>query len=111
MFWKKKPEEVKKEKAEKLPGPKEIPELAGRYLVVQLKKNPDWVWRLRGVVRPNPAKGKKAFDVRVFDEAQVAAKKVKVKDYNTFDEHPGLILFEGWFDKESMRAELVEKKV
>jgi hypothetical protein len=51
------------------------------------------------------------FDVRVFDEAQVAQKKVKVKDWTTFDEHPDLILYEGWFDKDSMRAELEEKKI
>jgi hypothetical protein len=35
----------------RLPGPKEIPELVGRYMVLEDKKNPDWVWHLKGVVR------------------------------------------------------------
>ncbi len=99
-----------KQKIEKLPGPQDIPELAGRHLVVVKKKDPDWAWHLKAVIRKNPGRGKKAFDVRVFDEAQVAQKKVKIKDWATFDEHPDLILYEGWFDKESMKAELEEKK-
>jgi len=106
MFWKKKlAEEAKTAKGEKLPGPKDIAELAGRYLVVEMGKDPDWVWKLKSVVRQRP-EGKKKFDVRVFDEAQAAAKKVTVKDYTSLDEHPDLILYEGWFDKESMKAQL-----
>ncbi len=96
-------------KVVKLPGPKDIPELAGRYLVVEKKRDPDWVWHLKAVIRKND-RGKKVFDVRIFNEAQVAEKRVKVKDWTTFDEHPDLILYEGWFDKDSMRAELHEKK-
>ena len=99
-----------KQKIEKLPGPQDIPELAGRHLVVAKERDPDWVWHLKVVVRKNPGRGKKAFDVRVFDEAQAAQNKVKIKDWTTFDEHPGLVLYEGWFDKESMRAELEERK-
>lgn len=135
MFWKKKPvatvpagvvstgaapagvtppvtkvEAPAKPKAEKLPGPREIPELVGRYLVVAKKREPDWVWRLKAVVRKNPGRGKKVLDVRVFDEAQAAQQHVKVKDWTTFDEHPDLILYEGWFDKDTMQAELAEKK-
>ena len=96
-------------KADKLPGPKEIPELVGRHLVVEKNKDPDWVWHLRAVVRKSP-RAKKAFDVRVFDDNKVVQKKVKVKDWTTFDQHPDLILYEGWFDKDSMRVELEEKK-
>ena len=111
MFGKKKAviEKPPQPKVEKLPGPKEIPELAGRYLVVQKKRDPDWVWKLRAVVRKSP-KGKKVFDVRVFDDAQVAQKGVRINDWTTFDEHPDLILYEGWFDKESMGAELEERR-
>ena len=111
MFWKKKPAtgEPSKPKAEKLPGPKGIPDLVGRHLVTELKQNPDWVWKLKGVVRPRP-ESKDAFDVRVFDEAQVAAKKVKVKDYNSLNEHPDLILYQGWFDKKTMKVQIEEKK-
>ena len=112
MLWKKgsATKETLKPRAEKLPGPQDIPELVGRHLVVARKMDPDWVWHLRAVVRKNPDRGKKAFAVRVFDEAQVVQKKVKINDWTTLDQHPGLILYEGWFDKESMRVEIEEKK-
>lgn len=112
MFWKSKETKDTKEgevKAEKLPEPKEVPEMVGRYLVTQLKKEPDWVWSLRAVVRQND-KGKNAFDVRVFNEGETGANNVTVKNYHTLDEHPELIFFEGWFDKDSMKVELQEKR-
>ena len=111
MFWKKKPatEELSKPEAEKLPGPRSIEELVGRHLVLDLKQNPDWVWQLKSVVRRRTG-GKHRFDFRVFDEAQAAQKKVKVKDWTTFDQHPELILYQGWFDKVSMEVHFEEKK-
>ena len=99
MFWKRK---EAKEGEEKLPGPKGIPELAGRYMVVKEKKDPNWVWQLKGVVRP--AGKKKAFYCRVFSEAQVAQAGVNVKDWTSLDDHPDLILWEGYFDKETNTA-------
>ena len=96
MFWNRKKSE---EKEEKLPKPNAIPELAGRYMVVKEQKNPDWVWKLKGVVRPTGKK--KAFYCRVFSEAQVAKAGVKVTDWTSLDEHPDLILWEGYFDKET----------
>jgi len=111
MFWKKKPakEEPSKLRVERLPRPKDIPELVGRYLITQMKKEPDWVWRLKGVVRPR-SDGKDRFDFRVFDETQVAGTKVIVKDYNSLDEHPDLILYQGRFDKKSGEVQIEEKK-
>lgn len=35
-----------------LSGPREILQLAETYMVVQAKKRRDWVWTLKGVVRP-----------------------------------------------------------
>lgn len=95
-------------KTEQLKGPTGMPELMGRHLVVAKKKDPDWVWALKAVVKPSP-RGKKAFDVRVFDQAQAAQSKVKVKDWTTLDEHPELVLYEGWFDKDTMKVEVEEK--
>lgn len=80
-------------KEEKLPKPKDMPEPVGRYLVFDLRKNPDWVCKLKSVVCRREEKY--CYDVRVFDEAQAAAKKVSVKDYSSLDEHTELILFEG----------------
>jgi hypothetical protein len=108
MFWKKKPaKEEKTAKGEKLPRPTDIAEQVGRYLVVEKKRDPDWVWKLKSVVRQRPEE-KKRFDVRVFDKAQATANKVTVKDYTSLDEHPDLILYEGWFDKESQKTQLEE---
>ncbi len=99
MFWKRK---ETTEGGVKLSGPKEIPELAGRYMVVEDKKDPDWVWKLKGVVRP--ADKKKAFYCRVFDEAQAAQAGVKVRNWTSLDGHADLILWEGYFDKDTNMA-------
>jgi hypothetical protein len=101
--WKKKPAngEPSKPEAEKLPGPRSIEELVGRQMVMDLKLDPDWTWQLRSVVRRRTG-GPHRFDFRVFSEAQVAANKMKVNNYNFFDNYPDLILYQGWFDKVSM---------
>lgn len=98
------------EKVEKLPGPKSIPELIGNHLIKEMDKEPGWVWRLSAVVRPR-AGGKKGLDVRIFASHEATAKNIKIKNYMTLDEHPGLIIFEGWFDKETKKVELEEKRV
>ena len=109
MFWKKsKTGEPSQPKSENLPGPRSIEELVGRHIIVDLKQNPDWVWNLNSVVRRREG-GKHRFDFRVFDEPQVTAKKVKVKDYTSFDKYPELILYQGWFDKVSMEVHFEDK--
>jgi hypothetical protein len=110
-FWKKKsaPSGPAKTKEEKLPKPKDIPEPVGRFLVVDLGKDPDWVWQLKSVVRAQAEKSR--YDVRVFDESQTSSKGVRVQDYTTLDGHPELILFEGWYDKKSNRAHMQEPLV
>ena len=96
MFWNRKQAQEGKKR---LPGPKGIPGPVGSYMVVQMKKDPDWVWQLKGVVRP--AGEKKTFYCRVFSEAQVAQAGVKVKDWASLDDHPALILWEGYFDEKT----------
>lgn len=107
-FWEKKAGSNESHTGEvKLPGPKSIPESVGRYLVVKLKKNPDWTWNLEAVVRKRP-EGKSAFDVRVFDASQATAKNVRVINFNSLDANPDLILYEGWYDKKTNQVELSE---
>ncbi|MEW6672806.1 MAG: hypothetical protein AB1427_13960 [Thermodesulfobacteriota bacterium] len=110
-FWEKKQEGAAPEGAEvvKYPGPKRIHESVGRYLVVRLQADPDWVWSLKEVERQRP-ESKSAFDVRVYDERQTAAKNVTIKNYTTLDAHPDLILYEGWFDKKSMKVQIEDRK-
>lgn len=95
--------------AVKLPGPKGIPEQVGRYLVIRLGKDPDWVWNLKSLSRPHPEKSE-LFDVRIFDERHVATKNVILKNYTSLDAHPELILFEGWYNKKTMKAEVRGKE-
>ena len=99
MFWKFWEHEKTKTGEERLPGPKDIPDHVARYLVVVEKKDSDWVWKLKGVVRPTEKK--KAFYCRVFSEAAAAKAGVKVKDWSSLDEHFDLILWEGYVDKET----------
>lgn len=94
MFWKN-----GKNKDGKLPGPKGLPPMVGRHMVLEEKKDPNWVWDLKGVVRPTEKK--KAFYCRVFSEAQAAQAGVKVKDWGSLDAHSALILWEGYFDGET----------
>jgi hypothetical protein len=107
-FWEKKSSEGVIQKNEKLPKPKEIQSLVGQHLVVKLGQNPDWVWRLRSVSLPR-GNSKNLFDVRVFDEHKTGGKKIVVKDYLTLDTHPDMILFEGWYDKDSGAVEVTKK--
>ena len=107
MLWGKKSAK-EEEKKEKLPVPKEIPEPVRNHLVAERKMDPELVPFLKAVVRKS-AKGERVQDIRVFDPAEAEAKKVQVKDYTSLDEHPDLIIYEGWFDEVLKKAELEEK--
>jgi hypothetical protein len=103
MFWKKKKEETATPtvaKAEKLPEPQKIPEMVGRYLIDNLKMDIVWVLDLKAVIRQR-AGGKPGFDIRVYDALEMSEKKVQVKDYTSLDGRPDLILYEGWFDRQT----------
>ena len=105
-FWDKKTSSENRKRS-KLSKPQEMPELVGRHLVVELGEDPDWVWRLKTVQR-HREDGNGASDIRVFSTASAAVKGVSVENYDSLDEHPDLILFEGWFDKGS-RSIAIEK--
>lgn len=104
-FWQKANAEPGAPKAKKLPRPKELPSGIGRFLVVDLGLEPDWVWNLKAVSAPRE-ENRKQLNIRVFDEGQASARKVYVKNYTTLDDHPELILFEGWYDKEDWKIDI-----
>jgi len=108
MFWKKKAE-TSELKVSKLPGPKGIPDIVGGHLVTDFDQEPDWVWKLRSVQRRRQ-EDKNVVDIRVFDDVEVATSKVRVQDYTSLDEHPELIWYEGWFNKEARQVQLEQKK-
>lgn len=94
---------------EKLPKPQTVPALVQKQIVEQYKLPADLVPLLKAVVHRN-ADGNAGVDIRVFDEADALARKIKVDDYNTLEEHPELILYDGHFDEASKKVELEEKK-
>ena len=81
----------------RLPGPQSIPDLVARYLVTEEKKEPDWAWNLKAIVRPTEKKD--AFYCRVFSSVDAAQAGVKVINWTSLDGHPDLVLWEGYFDK------------
>ena len=109
-FWTKKEQQEAGMNKEDLPKPKDIPEVVGRHLVVEMKQDPDFVWKLMAARRPRP-ENKNAFDVRVYSPGEAGVKGVKVKNYNTLDSMPELVLFEGWYDKRANTAKLVDKSL
>jgi hypothetical protein len=81
----------------KLPKPKDLPDRIGIHLVTQLKQDPDWVWTLKGVVRPTTEKHN--FEIRIFDPEEAFLSDIIVTDFNALEDFPELILFEGYFNK------------
>jgi len=98
-----------KPKVEKLPGPRQIPGLVEKHIIAEYKMDPELVRILKAVIRASSTE-EAVFNIRVFDESETLARKVQVKDYTSLDEHPALIIYEGWFDEKSKRVELKEKK-
>jgi len=99
MFWKRWGNNNTKKGEMKLRKPERLPQMVGSYLVVEAKKDPDWVWDLKGVVRPAQKKG--TFYCRVFDEGAVNQAGVKVRDWDSLNEHLDLILFECYCNQDT----------
>lgn len=107
-FWKKDDTASSAGTSPNLPKPKELPELVGQFLIVESGYDPDWTWALKGALCPRPGSGS-AFDIRIFDETIAAQNGVTVKNYDTLDEYPELIIFEGSFDTGSHLVNLAKK--
>ena len=105
MFWKRNNNDSGENK---LPGPKNIPDFIGRYIVINDNLDPELVWRLKVVLRPV---GKKEFYYRAFDQSQTNRANINVKDWTSLDEHPEFVLWEGYFNKgtEEVRKETFKK--
>ncbi len=111
MFGAKKPvnDGATKVKVEKLPGPREIPGLVQNHLVAEKKLDPDIARILKAVVHKRENE-QKAFDIRIFDDSDAAANQIQVKDFTTLDQHPNMIIYDGWFDEASKKVVLEEKR-
>ncbi len=108
-FWQKK-NETGEAKAIKLPRPKELPSGVGRFIVVNLKQDPDWVWNLKSVSIPKEG-SKTLMDVRVFSVNEANEKGVTIRDYTSLDIHPDLVLFDGWYDKNTLKVQMRDCRI
>lgn len=109
MSWKFWQKNIADDKTKKLPKPKDLPSGVGRYIVVDLKHDPDWVWTLKSVSMSK--EGSKTVSlIRIYDDTTARAKGVSVKNHPSLDEHPDIILFEGWYDKDTWAMEIRENK-
>lgn len=89
----------------KLPKPKELPEFLGRCLVVEKKMDPDLVWSLKCALQPH-VDSKTHFDFRIFNPSLVQQMGVRIDNFESLDNQPELILYQGWFDKSSNKIEI-----
>jgi hypothetical protein len=105
MFSNKKSE---KEKG-KLPRPQTVPALVQKSLLADWKLPAELPPLLKAVVQRNGHE-ENTHDIRIYDDADAQARKIKVNDYTTLDEHPELTLYEGQFAEAAKKVELQEKK-
>lgn len=89
----------------KLPGPKDLPQVIGQYLVTREKMDPDDVWSFKCVQRPVDG-GKHRYDIRIYNPVKSNHAGIRIANYRSLDEHPELILFYGWYEKYSDTFEL-----
>lgn len=109
-FWEKKSGEgvASDVKEQKLSKPKYLPQTVGQYLVVTMGKDPDWVWKLKTVERPHKeVKGANYF--RIFDPVEAVRLSVMIRDYTSLDGRAELILYQGWYEKNSRKVFIEEK--
>jgi len=92
-------------KSKKLGKPRDLPQAVGRYLVVAKGLDPDWVWGLKCVEKPRE-NDKKTIDIRIFSQVSTAQHNVKVIDYESLEDHMDMVLFVGWYTRETQRVEL-----
>ena len=106
MSWKFWQKQDASQGAGSLSKPKDLPEAVGRSLVVDLKMDPDYVWSLKAVMRPRP-ENRDIRDFRVFSPSRTDAAGVTVRNFNTLNEHPDLILHEGWINKKTSQVKFI----
>ncbi len=105
-FWQK--NKTAATEAKKLPGPKELPPELGRYMVISMKLDPDWVWDLRSVACPKEGEAAGTYQIRLFKDYKVREAGLSVENYNSLDNHPELIAFEGWYVKGTKLIEITK---
>ena len=86
-------------------GPKDIPSWAYLYLLTPLNVPPENLTSLRSVQKVGLWEGKLVTFVRIYDP-RISEEACEVKDFTSLDDHPELILYEGYWEKDSDRVYL-----
>ncbi len=86
-------------------GPKEIPQWAYAYLVVSLKADPDHLSPLKCVEQLDYLEKRPVTLIRIFDPG--AARGLEIRDFASLDQHPELILYEGYREIQGEKIEIL----
>ena len=81
--------------------------IGGEWDKIPQSESDHWV-KYMTVMRPQKAEGD-VYDVRVFDEWSAQQSRISIFNYAALDNHPELVLFEGWFDKKSKKGDIKYK--
>lgn len=85
--------------------PKEMPQILGRHMVVDLGLDPDWVWALKIVTQEK--KGQPGIlEFRAYDPS---AATIKITGFSSLDHRPELILYDGWYELKGNAKELIPR--
>jgi hypothetical protein len=105
MFW-------KKNTAKRNEGPVKIDRLLYEIIGDELKNVPqmgDHWTEYKAVTRPREDNNLVS-DIRVFDSWYAKDKKVKVTNFASLDDHPDLIVLEGWVDRRAKKGDIKLRK-
>ena len=102
MFWKNKKKTVGS-------GPRKVDKVLYEIIGKEWDNIPQddgdhWV-KYMAVMRPQQEDGD-TYDVRIYDEGTAEKNRFRTIDYDTFDQNPELILFEGWFNRKAKKGEI-----
>jgi hypothetical protein len=92
----------------KASGPKELPQQVGQFLVVKQKEDPDYVWGLKCVMRRRED-NRDVSDIRVFSPDRADELGIRILNYDSLASHSDLVIYEGWYDRESKEVRLESK--
>lgn len=108
-FWQREDEKAQKGQT-RLSRPRDLPEIIGRYLVVDQGMDPDHVWNLKAVMRScedSPTRR----DIRIYNPVAADHSGITIRNYDSLETYQEMILFEGWFDKKSNQYQIYPKEI
>lgn len=89
-------------------GPKDMPPLVYVHLMTAFEVPAENLTGLRSVLKTGFWDGKPVTFIRIYDPS-ASDEARQVKDFTFLDERPELILYEGYFEKDSDRVHLERK--